>query len=367
MPARKKKPSLFIASSQEAGSIVTVLENSLKSKTDVTVWWSETLWTPGLTTLEVLLRESSAYDFAVVIFREDDLIVSRGTKSAMPRDNVLFEAGLFMSNLGPQRTFILVPKEPGVKILSDLAGVNLIYYPPPTQESGFEGALKKPLQRIKKAIDQQEVPVPPYAARCGPSGYNQALTEAGSFLERAKQHGESITVSNIALDMEHTWGVLRDSVLSNSWTGRLTWQSLMLDWQSKSATKGIGDGVTLQTARNREGALVTWCEKNGHAFSDRNISFECRAYSVPPLMHGILFNDEELYFSLLLYHSAGVSGSGYCHMQAASPDRNLRTAIAMDYIKAFKGWFRKLWEESRPVWPSSDQARAAKNRKRTAK
>ena len=49
---------------------------------------------------------------------------SSGDKSAdAPRDNVLFELGLFMGRLGRSRTFVAYNKDAGLKLPSDLAGV----------------------------------------------------------------------------------------------------------------------------------------------------------------------------------------------------------------------------------------------------
>ena len=350
----KKQPRLFVASSREAESVARAVKEGLDRVADVKLWWGEDLWTPGGTTLEDLLRLSAAYAYAVVILRGDDYVVFRGEEGTIPRDNVLFEAGLFMAHLGPKRTFIVVPKDTDVKILSDLAGRNILSYPRADEVSGYKGALKETVKRIRDAIKKQEAdsPKPPYAALCGPSGFNETLAEAGKFLRSARQRDKATTVRNIALDMEHTWGVLRDNVLRYEWKSQLHWRSLLIDWQSEGATANIGDAVTAATARNSEEAMASWCSRHADKLPGRNITFECRAYSKPPLIHGILFNDDELYFSLLSYHSLGAAGVGYCHFRANPEDRKLRPQLAADYIRAFDGWFQELWEGSRPVWPA---------------
>ena len=42
------------------------------------------------------------FDFAILVLTADDLVASRDVLSTAPRDNVLFELGLFMGGLGPK-------------------------------------------------------------------------------------------------------------------------------------------------------------------------------------------------------------------------------------------------------------------------
>ena len=46
-----------------------------------------------------------------------------------PRDNVVFELGLFMGRLGRRRTILMKPKNTVIKLPSDLVGVTTIDYP----------------------------------------------------------------------------------------------------------------------------------------------------------------------------------------------------------------------------------------------
>jgi predicted nucleotide-binding protein len=57
--------------------------------------------------LDRLLEAKTTYQYAIFIFTPDDTITIRGEDVLVTRDNVIFEAGLFMSHLGRKRTFIV--------------------------------------------------------------------------------------------------------------------------------------------------------------------------------------------------------------------------------------------------------------------
>ena len=67
-------------------------------------------------------------DFAIAIAHGDDTTTSRGNKWPAPRDNVIFELGLFMGKLGRHRAILMEPRGEGVKLPSDMAGITTINY-----------------------------------------------------------------------------------------------------------------------------------------------------------------------------------------------------------------------------------------------
>ena len=58
------------------------------------------------------------------MFGPDDQVLSRGMTSNAPRDNVLFELGLFMGAIERARTFLIIPRDVDVKIPTDILGLN---------------------------------------------------------------------------------------------------------------------------------------------------------------------------------------------------------------------------------------------------
>jgi hypothetical protein len=117
-----QKPTLFIASSKEAKDIALAVKKHFQPfcNTDI---WTDNVFAKNKTFLESLLNFSSFYDFSIVLLTADDKRIVRKKRYAVPRDNLLFELGLFMGRLGTHRAFALA--EDKIKILSDFHGVSL--------------------------------------------------------------------------------------------------------------------------------------------------------------------------------------------------------------------------------------------------
>lgn len=87
--------------------------------------WDQGTFGASQTTLQSLVEEAKKSDFAVLVLSADDMVESRHVVGKAPRDNVVFELGLFIGVIGTERVFILPPKE-GAKLSSDLGGFTLL-------------------------------------------------------------------------------------------------------------------------------------------------------------------------------------------------------------------------------------------------
>jgi hypothetical protein len=87
------------------------------------------MFPPGKSNLESLVETAATLDFGVLVLTPDDLTESKGHTMDSPRDNVLFELGLFMGRLGRERTFAIYNRDEPIKLPSDLAGVTLATFP----------------------------------------------------------------------------------------------------------------------------------------------------------------------------------------------------------------------------------------------
>jgi hypothetical protein len=123
------KPELFIGSSAEAGDVAAALEANLAHHFNVTPWTAGGSFQPGHMTLQELERHVHKSDFGVFVFSKDDVTTSRGKQQKAPRDNVVFEAGLFIGGLGRENCFIVAPQDyKKLKMPSDLEGFHPATY-----------------------------------------------------------------------------------------------------------------------------------------------------------------------------------------------------------------------------------------------
>lgn len=124
------KPKLFIGSSSEELPLAEKARDILQSDFDVTIWnervWDTAVFKINQNFLADLLKASLQFDFGILIGTNDDKVIFRGKEVMQPRDNVLFELGLFTGRLGISKCAFLIDKE--VKLLSDFNGLTLAYF-----------------------------------------------------------------------------------------------------------------------------------------------------------------------------------------------------------------------------------------------
>src|SRR5262245_36160624 len=118
--AEVKSPNVFIGSSAEGLSIAEAIQLNLEHECETTLWY-QGVFGLGEGTLEALVRAAATFDFAVLVLTPDDLVTKRQKGGQQPRDNVLFELGLFMGKLGRDRTFIVYERKAPLDLPTDLA------------------------------------------------------------------------------------------------------------------------------------------------------------------------------------------------------------------------------------------------------
>jgi len=148
------KPRIFLGSSGKQEKLLRGLTRGLEDIAHVEPW--TTSFNPGTTTLERLVELAHEVDFAVFVFAQDDWTTASppapdasGSGQASPRDNVVFEAGLFGGVLGMRRTFILHAS--GAKLPTDLFGLTCVRY----ADAATPSEVRVINEKLRKAIENE--------------------------------------------------------------------------------------------------------------------------------------------------------------------------------------------------------------------
>jgi hypothetical protein len=147
------KPALFIGSSTEGLDLARAIRGEVSDIAEITLW--RDIEVLGETFLESLLKSMEEYDFAVLAVTPDDFVVSRGSEALAPRDNVMFELGLFISRLGRLRTFLVYDSTKDIKIPSDLKGITFALFDGNRSDGNLSAAVAPACDKIRKSIRRE--------------------------------------------------------------------------------------------------------------------------------------------------------------------------------------------------------------------
>jgi hypothetical protein len=145
------KPSVFIGSSSEGLEFARAARALLSQDAEITLW-NEGFFSLGSTFIETLINALPRFDFAILVLTPDDLVNSRMVEVFGPRDNVIFELGLFMGRLGRTRTFILHQGTAELKIPTDLSGMTTATYEWPREDKSYKSAVGAACDSIRAVI-----------------------------------------------------------------------------------------------------------------------------------------------------------------------------------------------------------------------
>jgi hypothetical protein len=150
-----------------------------------------TSFNPGTTALERLMELTREVDFAAFVFAHDDWTTKSpltsdpsGSGQASPRDNVVFEAGLFGGALGMRRTFIL--HATGSKLPTDLLGLTSVRY-----KEATAAELRVVCEKLRKAIESE-----------GPAARIEGLWWQFSLTERTTVEPSAVSLLRISRDRD---------------------------------------------------------------------------------------------------------------------------------------------------------------------
>ncbi|MGD0609042.1 MAG: nucleotide-binding protein [Streptosporangiaceae bacterium] len=146
---------IFIGSSSEALGAAHAVRSLLAADADITLW-NEGFFRQGHGFLESLTASLDSFDFAILIATPDDLATTRGRTVLSPRDNILFELGLFMGKLGRERVWLIHPRNSQLKLPSDLLGIVTASadWPQSDGEHGRRCSLKQYMSALGAVCDE---------------------------------------------------------------------------------------------------------------------------------------------------------------------------------------------------------------------
>ena len=108
---------LFIGSSSEGKKIAYAIQENLDQDAEITVW-DQGIFNLSSNYLFDLIEASKKFDYAILIYTPDDNAKIRNQNVLIPRDNVIFETGLFIGSIGRERTYFVAPR--GVEKISHI-------------------------------------------------------------------------------------------------------------------------------------------------------------------------------------------------------------------------------------------------------
>lgn len=144
---------VFIISSVESLTIARSIQEAFEHDPFHVVVWTDGVFKITNYTLQSLEDELDKSDFAIAIAHSDDVVDSREVQWPTPRDNVIFELGLFMGRLGRSRAILMEPREDKLKLPSDLSGITSITYSTKGSDN-ISSALAPACNKLRRHINE---------------------------------------------------------------------------------------------------------------------------------------------------------------------------------------------------------------------
>jgi CRP/FNR family cyclic AMP-dependent transcriptional regulator len=151
---RNEVARVFVGSSRESLEVANAVQAGLATDPFLVTVWTNGVFGPSEFPIEALERVAVESDFAILILGPDDEVLSRDMESLAPRDNVVFELGLFIGAAGRLRVFLLVPHGLEIKIPTDLLGVTPIWYSP-DDSVDVSVRLQPACEQLRRAISER--------------------------------------------------------------------------------------------------------------------------------------------------------------------------------------------------------------------
>jgi len=157
------KRKLFIGSSGGRGVLIaqdvaSQINSACSEWLECEIWDRGDVFTLNRSFLDSLLRAAQRYHYGIFVATKDDPTEKKGVSIVEPRDNVIFEMGLFLGSMGITRSFLLVEKDVGLP--TDFDGITMPRFSIDNQESAKKavGELVQAICRTRKSFNLKPIP-----------------------------------------------------------------------------------------------------------------------------------------------------------------------------------------------------------------
>jgi hypothetical protein len=192
---------IFIGSSSEGIKIAEYIKEKLSDDFDC-ILWNDNIFKYNKSFLKTLLNATNLFDFGILIATKDDYLESRDKKFETPRDNIVFEFGLFLGRLGESRAFVV--QEKGSKLPSDLLGITVPRFEiktTPQKSESLNSEIEEIRNTIKEKIQLGELGFLPSTALAIGYFFNFIKITCESLLENPEFEVDGKTYSKFKLNV----------------------------------------------------------------------------------------------------------------------------------------------------------------------
>ncbi len=152
----KKLPNIFIGSSTENLDTAYAIQENLERDAICRVW-TQGIFDLSNDALDNLLKATKEFEYAIFVFNPEDITKIRNVELRTVRDNIIFEFGVFISKLGKDRVFFLIPHDvKDLHLPTDLIGLEPGKYFPQVDRKNLLAALGPFCNKIRNIITSNQ-------------------------------------------------------------------------------------------------------------------------------------------------------------------------------------------------------------------
>jgi len=150
----KRKVEVFIGSTVKGLPIAKLIVEELSHDFHCSLWTK--FFDPGNTNMDALENALSNCSYAIIVMTPDDKSVVKGKRHLAPRNNLIFELGLFAGRHGKQASLMVTPRGENILLPTDLLGINTAEYEVRSRNDQPAYDVTAACNKISRVIDEAE-------------------------------------------------------------------------------------------------------------------------------------------------------------------------------------------------------------------